>query len=106
MMAQLASRREPGRLRLTELASPMLDEGEVLVRVEATSVSRLDLEMLDMWLGRSEISAVPGCDVAGVIVGIHGDVDGFKAGDRVVTVARPGAAGSGTYAELVSVPAA
>lgn len=106
MKAVLATRQEPGRLRLAELAPPMLDEGEVLVRVEAASVSRLDLEMLDGWLGRSESSAVPGCDAAGVVVGTHGDVDGLKAGDRVVTVARPGAIGSGTYAELVSVPAA
>lgn len=106
MRALLATRQEPGRLRLVELAPPMLSEGEVLVRVEAASVSRLDLEMLDAWLGRSESSAVPGCDAAGIVVGTHGDVDGLKAGDRVVTVARPGAIGSGTYAELVSVPAA
>ena len=101
----LATRQEPGRLRPTELARPTLDEGEVLVHVDAASVSRLDLESLNNWLGRSKASVVPGCDTAGVVVGTRGDVDGFKAGDRVVTVARPGAIGSGTYAELVSVPA-
>lgn len=105
MRALLATRQEPGRLRLIELASPMLENGEVLVRVEAASVSRLDLEMLDSWRCRSEDTAVPGCDAAGVVVSTQGDVHGLKAGDRVVTVARPGAIGSGTYAELVSVPA-
>ncbi len=48
---------------------------------------------------------MPGCDAAGIVVGGYGDVGGLAAGDRVATVARPGAIGSGTYAELVSVPA-
>lgn len=92
-------------MRVIQLAPPELEEGEVLVRVEAASVSRLDMVMLDGWTGRSGDAAVPGCDSTGVIVGTHGDVGSLSAGDRVATVARPGAIGSGTYAELVSVPA-
>lgn len=106
MKAVLATQQEPRRLRVTDNASPKLDEGEVLVRVEAASVSRLDVKMLDGWTGRSGDAAVPGCDSTGIIVGTHGDVGGLSTGDRVATVARPGAIGSGTYAELVSVPAA
>ena len=106
MMAMLATRQEPGRLRQVELAIPALGEGDVLVGVAAASVNRLDLWMLDEWAGRSGNSAVPGCDAAGIIVGTCGIVGGLAVGDRVVTVARPGAAGSATYADLVSVPAA
>ena len=106
MMAMLATRQEPGRLRQVELASPALGEGDVLVSVAAASVNRLDLVMLDEWSGRSRDSAVPGCDAAGIIVGTCGIVGGLAVGDRVVTIARPGAAGSATYADLVSVPAA
>ncbi len=105
MRAVIATRRDPRRLRMVQLAPPELEEGEVLVRVEAASVSRLDVEMLDGWAGRSGDTAVPGCDAAGVIVGTFGNVGSLVAGDRVATVARPGAIGSGTYAELVSVPA-
>lgn len=104
MKAALATRQEPGRLRITKLAMPTLDEGEILVRVEAASISRLDLQRLDNWAGRIEDTAVPGCDASGVIVGTHGHVGNLKTGDRVVTVARPGAIGSGTYAEYVGVP--
>jgi len=41
------ARSERERLRLVELAEPILAPGEILVRVEAASVSRIDVEMLD-----------------------------------------------------------
>lgn len=106
MKAMLATRGEPGRLRAKDIALPVLEEGEVLVRVVAASVSRVDLQLLDDWSGRSEDQAVPGCDCSGIILGTDGRVGGLQAGDRVVTVARPGAIGSGTYAECISVPSA
>ncbi len=105
MRAVIATRQEPRRLRMVQLAPPELEEGEVLVRVEATSVSRVDMEMLDGWAGRFGDTSVPGCDAAGVIVGTFGNVGSLVVGDRVATVAQPGGIGSGTYAELVSVPA-
>ncbi len=99
------ARSERERLRLVELAEPILAPGEILVRVEAASVSRLDVEMLDGWLGRDDDWAVPGCDAVGIIVGTNGSIGSLRIGDRVATIARPAAIGSGTYAEFLSVPA-
>ncbi len=58
MRAIIVTRQEPRRLRLAQLAPPELEEGEVLVRMEAASVNRLDVEMLDGWVGRSGDTAV------------------------------------------------
>ncbi len=99
------ARSERERLRLVELPEPILATGEILVRVEAASVSRIDVEMLDGWLGRDDDWAVPGCDAVGIIVGIKGSIGSLRIGDRVATIARPAAIGSGTYAEFLSVPA-
>lgn len=88
-----------------DLPIPDLDPGEVLVRVLAASVNRLDVDFRAAGTNLSESwPIILGCDSSGVIVGSHPSVTDLAIGTPVVTMARPEKAGSGTYAEFVAVP--
>ena len=92
-------------------ASPGRDE--VLVRLKAASLNRLDL-----WI-RKGLPSVPkprilGADGAGVVAALGPDVGGFREGDRVVInpgleengrIKVIGEHTDGTHAELIAVPA-
>jgi len=81
---------EPTRLvQVTEELSPP-GNGEVLMRIRATSLNARDLTVLN---GRYPVKAKPGriplSDAAGEIVGIGEDVTRFSVGDRVVNCFYP-----------------
>jgi tumor protein p53-inducible protein 3 len=92
----------PDSLKLGELPDPVPGTGELLVRVRATALNRLDL------LQREGHYPVPpgapptlGVEMAGDIVGWGDGVAGWSKGDRVCALLL-----GGGYAELVTVPAA
>jgi len=89
-------------LRLGEAPKPAPGPGEVLIRVTATSVNRADLQQragnYPPPPGESEIL---GLEAAGVIAEVGDGVDGWRAGDRVMTLL-----GGGGYAEYATAPAA
>ena len=101
----------PEVLRLDEVPDPAPGPGEVLVRLEAASLNRLDI-----WL-RKGLPSVPkprilGADGAGTVAALGDDVDGLHEGDPVVL--NPGLDDGkriigehmdGTHAELIAVPA-
>jgi len=92
----------PDVLRYEEVPDPVTHDGEVLVRVAATSVNPIDLKTRS---GATkdrmpiDLPFIPGVDLAGTIVAIGAGVQSFRPGDRVMGIA------NATYAELSVVAA-
>src|SRR4051812_37080370 len=78
---------EPRVLRLEEVTVPSPREGQVLVRVAATSFNGVDGNIR---AGRMqgpmplELPHTPGLDVAGTVQALGGGVDGLQVGDPVI----------------------
>ncbi|MEV8340305.1 zinc-binding dehydrogenase [Streptomyces niveus] len=83
-----------------ELPRPSPGPGQLLVRVEATSVNPLDLQTRrGDYRDEVALPAVIGNDVSGVVVGTGPGADDFRPGDEVWYLA-PVFTGQGTYAEF------
>jgi NADPH:quinone reductase-like Zn-dependent oxidoreductase len=97
----------PELIREWELAAPEPAEGEVLVRVIASSVNPADWKIgagALRGLIDYPLPFIPGMDFSGVVTAVGAKVTDVEIGDRVF-----GATSLqrlGTYAELVAVPAA
>jgi NADPH:quinone reductase-like Zn-dependent oxidoreductase len=103
----------PEVLRYEDAPDPTPGPGEVLIRLRAASLNRLDL-----WVRRG-LPSVPkprilGADGAGVVEALGPGVEGFSAGDAVVInpglengdrITVIGEHTDGTHAELIAVPA-
>jgi NADPH:quinone reductase-like Zn-dependent oxidoreductase len=103
----------PEVLSYDEAPDPEPEAGEVLIRLRAASLNRLDL-----WI-RKGLPSVPkprilGADGAGVVEALGPGVDGFAPGDKVVInpgiehgtrITVIGEHMDGTHAELIAVPA-
>jgi len=92
---------DPEVMHLADVPDPVAGPGEVLVRARATAVNRADtLQRRGFYPPPPGASEIIGMEVAGEVVGVGEEVDGWSAGDRVMALL----AGGG-YAELVAVPA-
>jgi NADPH:quinone reductase-like Zn-dependent oxidoreductase len=92
----------PDKLKYEDVPDPVATEGQVLVRVAATSVNPIDFKMRSgaaKDLFPLEFPAILGWDISGIVRELGPGVTQFKPGDRVMAVA------SHAYAELVAVPA-
>jgi putative PIG3 family NAD(P)H quinone oxidoreductase len=96
-------------LRVGEAERPVPGEGQVLVKVHATSINRPDLvQRLGNYPPPPGDSEILGLEVAGVIEELGPGVTGWSRGDRVMTLV-----GGGAYAEyavayashLMAIPA-
>ncbi len=115
-------------LQYAEIPTPEPGPGEVLVRLHAAALNRLDLFVRQGWPGiRLEYPHIPGADGAGVIAGLGAGVRGWQVGERIVINPNLscghcaaclagfdnrceqwgllGETRRGTYAEYVAVPA-
>lgn len=92
----------PEVVRVEERRDPTLDEGQVLVRVQAAAVNFPDVLLI---ANKYQISVpppfVPGSEFAGVIGEVAAEATGFAVGDRVT-----GTGLFGAFAELLAVPVA
>lgn len=81
----------PEVLQIAEIAKPVPQADEVLIKVHATTVNRTDCGVLwgNPWVFRLFIglfkpkSPITGTDFAGVVEAVGKDVMSFKAGDKV-----------------------
>ena len=99
----------PEVVTFDEIPAPVPGEGEVLVRVHATTVNRTDTAYRSgrPWINRAYCgwpkprNHVLGSEYAGVVVDVGQDVESYDVGDRVFGFVdgRPGA-----HAEMVVVP--
>jgi NADPH:quinone reductase-like Zn-dependent oxidoreductase len=102
----------PDVLRMAEVAKPVAQDNEVLVRVHATAVHAGDWHLMrgEPWLVRLMFGGllkpkikILGCDVAGRVEAVGKAVTQFQVGDEVF--GEVSAHGFGGFAEYVSVPA-
>jgi len=96
----------PDILQLKEVDKPTPKEGEVLVKVHASSVNAYDWHLLtaDIFLVRmmgggllKPKFSIPGADVAGIVESVGSDVEQFRPGDEVY-----GEISHGSFAEYVA----
>ncbi len=87
--------------RLVEVPEPGFSAFEVRVAVRAAGLNRADLlQLRGLYPPPPGESAVPGLECAGVIEAVGGEVEGWRAGDRVMALLAGGGMG-----EKVAVPA-
>lgn len=94
----------PEVLQYEEVEKPEAAEGEVLVRVHATSVNPLDWKIRAGLVKSFRPVPLPfilGWDVSGVVESVGPGVTGFKPGDEVY--GRPDITKPGAYAEYIAV---
>jgi NADPH:quinone reductase-like Zn-dependent oxidoreductase len=92
----------PEVLKFADFPDPIAGAGEVVVRVAAASINPIDI--IERSGGMKDFRPmkfpnVPGWDLAGTIVSVGSQVQGFSLGDKVL------AWGYHTYAELCAVKA-
>lgn len=81
---QLLKHGQPGHFALREVADPVPGPGEVVVRVRACGLNRLDL-----WLEEGalpiplDLPRTPGCEIAGEVHKLGKGVEGWWSGERV-----------------------
>jgi NADPH:quinone reductase-like Zn-dependent oxidoreductase len=93
----------PEVLKFEDYSDPVAGAGEVLVRVAAASVNPIDYKRragLTKDFYPLQFPGLIGVDVAGTVVKVGPQVEGFSAGDQVFAMA------DNTYAELCAVKAA
>ena len=70
-------------LRLTEVARPVPEEAQVLIKVTACAVCRTDLHIVDGDLREAKLPLIPGHEVIGEVEECGAAVRGIAPGDRV-----------------------
>ena len=81
----------PEVLECTEFSMPAPKAGEVLVRLHAAALNRMDIFVRNGWPGlKLELPHINGADGAGEVAGLGTDTNDFEIGDRVVINANIG----------------
>ena len=98
---------KPKVLKYVKFGTPFPTEGEVLVKIHATSVNPNDLLYRGgQFIIRKPMPHILGSDLAGEIVELGEGVKDWSIGDRVIaTFEMLGRERDGTYAEYCAVPA-
>jgi NADPH:quinone reductase-like Zn-dependent oxidoreductase len=107
-MRAIAAETFGGPIALTDLPTPEIGAGEVLVRVRAAGVNPFDWKVADGALKdqmKHHFPLIPGFDAAGVIERVGADVSELAEGDEVYGYLFKPVIGDGTYAEYVGAPA-
>jgi NADPH:quinone reductase-like Zn-dependent oxidoreductase len=92
----------PSNLKYEDVDDPVAGEGQVLVRVTASSVNPIDYKIRSGAMKAYmplELPAILGRDISGIVREVGAGVTGFAPGDRVMAL------GNKAYAELAVVKA-
>jgi NADPH:quinone reductase-like Zn-dependent oxidoreductase len=92
----------PNKLKYEDVADPVAGDGEVLVRVTASSVNPVDYKLRSGKIKDRmplELPAILGRDISGIVRELGAGAGGFAVGDKVMAL------GNNAYAELVVVKA-
>jgi NADPH:quinone reductase-like Zn-dependent oxidoreductase len=92
----------PEKLKYEDVADPVTGEGQLLVRLTASSVNPIDYKLrsgVHKDAMPLEFPVILGRDIAGIVREVGSGVEGFAPGDRVMAL------GNKAYAELVLVAA-
>ncbi len=98
----------PEVLEVRGVDDPKVGPDDVLVRVQAASINPVDYKIVE---GRLDGAfpvvrpLVPGWDVAGEVVAVGPAIRHVEEGEQVFGYARKDLVGTGTWAELVAMPA-
>ena len=81
----------PEVLEYTDFPTPKPKAGEVLIRLHAAALNRMDVMVRNGWPGlKLELPHINGADGAGEVLGFGENATGFKVGDRVAINANLG----------------
>lgn len=108
MQAQIITQfGDPSVFQLTEIAKPILQAGQVLIKVLATSVNQIDCKIRSGAVTgiAPEFPAILHGDVAGVVEAIAPDVTNFQIGDEVYGCAGGLRGSGGALAEFMAADA-
>jgi NADPH:quinone reductase-like Zn-dependent oxidoreductase len=92
----------PNKLKYEDVPDPVAGEGEVLVRVTASSVNPIDYKLRSGVMQANqplELPTILGRDISGIVREVGTRVSGFASGDKVMAL------GDKAYAELAVVKA-
>jgi NADPH:quinone reductase-like Zn-dependent oxidoreductase len=95
------------KLTISDLPTPEIGEGEVLVRIRAAGVNPVDWKIREGRLKDlfpHEFPLVLGWDMAGVVEAVGHSARRFAPGDEVYAYARRPVVQHGTYAEYIVLP--
>lgn len=87
----------PEMMQYSEVDRPTITPGQVLIRVEMTSVNFADIKARYGKKGATKLPFIPGLDATGVIEEVGSAVQKLKVGQRVVAFPA-----NGSYAEYVA----
>ena len=93
---------------LKEINRPAVEHGQVLVRIQASGVNPLDLKIKagQAAHAKTDLPAILGIDMAGVVEEVGKDVQGFAPGDEVYGMTGGVGNVQGSLAEYAAVDAA
>ncbi len=81
---QLIAHGIPGKLELRDIADPKPGDDEVVVRVRACGLNRLDLWTEEGALPiKLQLPRIPGCEIAGEVLDVGNNISEWRNGDRV-----------------------
>jgi len=95
------------RFEVTEREEPHVGPDTLVVRVVAAGINPVDYKIREGYLRGlidTQLPAVPGWDVAGIVEKTGLDTPEFAVGDPVLAYARADVVGHGSVAELMPVP--
>ncbi len=94
----------PSVIQFGELPTPIPAAGEVLVKIGAAAVNPIDVYIRSGAITvPMQFPYIPGCDLAGTVVGLGPHASRFKVGDRVWGSNQSLAGRRGTLAEFAAV---
>src|SRR5215207_2629657 len=106
-MKAIATTEHGAQPQLAEVATPQPGPGEVLVKVQASSVNGFDTSVAAGYLAgmmEHRYPVVLGKDFAGTVEAVGAGVTRFNVGDAVFGVVTKPFLGDGGFGEYVTVP--